>query len=65
MSSTEVRTPELTAEELDLVAEFLRRELHNLPIEIRHTDKRTAKEELHRRLDMCEALLAKITSKAV
>jgi hypothetical protein len=60
MPSTEIQTPVLSALEWEFVAELVHREARNLPIEIRHTDKRTAKEELHRRLEVCETLLAKL-----
>jgi hypothetical protein len=60
MPSTEIQTPVLSASEWELLAELVHREVRNLPIEIRHTDKRTAKEEIHRRLEACETLLAKI-----
>lgn len=58
---TEVQSPVLTGEEVDLLTELLNREARNLPLEIRHTDKRATKEALHRRLTACEALLAKFT----
>ena len=60
MPSTEIRTPVLSTSEWELLAELVHREVRNLPIEIRHTDKRAAKEELHRRLEACETLFAKL-----
>ena len=60
MPSTEVQTPVLNAAEWELLGELLQREVRNLTLEIRHTDKRAAKDELHRRLAACETLLAKL-----
>ena len=60
MSSTGIQTPALSAVEWRLLVELVQREVRNLPIEIRHTDMRAAKEELHHRLEACETLLAKL-----
>lgn len=60
MPTTAVQIPVLTAEEWDFLGELLRREVRNLPIEMRHTDARSAREAIHRRLEEAEALLAKL-----
>jgi hypothetical protein len=60
MPSTEVQSPALTAEEWELLGELLRREVRNLPLEMRHTDARSAREAIHQRLDKAETLLAKL-----
>ena len=60
MPSTELQSPALTADEWELLGELLRREARNLPIEMRHTDARSAREAIHRRLDQVEALLEKL-----
>ena len=60
MPSTEVQSPSLTTEDWQLVGELLRREVRNLPIEMRHTDARSAREAIHRRLEQAETLLEKL-----
>ena len=59
MQSTLTQSPILTSEEIDLLAELLRREARTLPVEIRHTDKRAARDALHHLLLACEPLLSK------
>lgn len=50
----------LTREEKDVVAEVLASEQVRLAVEIRHTDKRAYREELKHRINLVEALLARI-----
>lgn len=51
---------DLSPQELDLLAEMLESELAKLAVEIRHTDKRTYREELKQRFEMVEDMLARI-----
>ena len=60
MPTAELRALELTRDEWELIGDLLRREVRNLPIEIRHTDVRAARVALHQYLDRTESLLAKI-----
>jgi hypothetical protein len=60
MSATDIQAPHLSAEEWELVGELLQREVRQLPIEIHHTDLRSAREALHRRLETVEALIVKL-----
>jgi hypothetical protein len=60
MPSTEAQVPVLSVEEWEIIGDLLRREARNLPVEIRHTDIRTAREALRRELHDVEALLEKL-----
>lgn len=60
MPTAELKSLELTHEEWELISDLLRREVRNLPVEIHHTDIRTARVALHNYLDRAEALLAKL-----
>jgi hypothetical protein len=52
---------QLAGEELTILEELLESERSRLLVEIRHTDHRSFREELRRRLDMVEYLLATCT----
>lgn len=52
--------PVLEEAEWALVAELLEEERRELPVEIRHTDSRAYREQLHRRLEMVEVLLQRL-----
>ena len=52
----------LSGEELALLAELLEAERTKLLVEIRHTDHRTYREELRRRLQIVESLAARCTA---
>lgn len=60
MQPTEVLTPKLTVDEWGLLTELLQHEVQKLPVEIRHTDLRAARQLLHHRLDSAEVLLEKL-----
>lgn len=53
-------TPLLSEEEWSLVSRLLESRQHDLLAEIRHTDRRAFREELHRQLSLIETLLDKI-----
>ena len=57
--------PVLEEAEWALVAELLEEERRELPIEIRHTDSRAYREQLHRRLELVDALLQRLRHVAV
>lgn len=60
MQATEVQNIILNREEWELIGELLRREIRRLPVEIRHTDVRTARQALHDYLVSAEVLLEKL-----
>jgi hypothetical protein len=47
----------LSEAERGLLAELLEQELHELPVEIRHTRSATVRQELHERLAVVRGLL--------
>lgn len=53
--------PTLSDAEWSLVIELLQRERSQLPIEIHHTTTRSFREQLRKRLEMVETLLARLT----
>jgi hypothetical protein len=61
MQKTEIQPITLDAEEWEIISELLQREVRHLPLEIRHTDVRAAREALHEQLRKTEALLNKLT----
>lgn len=60
MPTAELKSIELSHDEWELIGDLLRREVRNLPVEIRHTDIRAARSALHTYLERAEALLAKL-----
>jgi hypothetical protein len=54
--------PILTEPEWALVIELLQLEQRELPVEIRHATGLVAREEMHRRLQMVQALLNRLQS---
>ncbi len=48
-----------SGEEAGILLELLESERARLPVEIRHTDHRSYREELRRRLDIIERLIAR------
>jgi hypothetical protein len=60
MASAEVQSLDLTGEEWALVGELLEREVRRLPVELRHTDLRKAREIIRQRLTLEETVLAKV-----
>ena len=60
MHSVTHRLPDLTEEELAVLAELLESERVKLLVEIRHTDSRTYREGLRRRFEMVEQLEQRI-----
>ena len=60
MTATDTSNVTLTTEEWELIAELLRREIRNLPVEIHHTDVRAAREALHSYQRSVEALYEKL-----
>ena len=52
--------PKLSDAELALVIELLEREHHDLPTEIHHCRVRTYRDELKRRHELVESLLARL-----
>jgi hypothetical protein len=52
--------PKLSDAEWGLVIELLQQELHELPVEIRHTRSSDFSEDLHRRLEMVRSLVARL-----
>jgi hypothetical protein len=59
MNSTAPDLADLSQEERALVAELLNSECAKLLVEIRHTERRTYREELKRRLATVERLAAR------
>ena len=59
MNPTIERLLHLNSEEFALLAQVLESERAKLLIEIRHTDHRAYREELHRRLTMLEGMVAR------
>jgi hypothetical protein len=59
---TQVQPVTLEPEEWEIITDLLKREVRNLPIEVRHTDIRAAREALHRQLERTETLLNKLTA---
>lgn len=57
--------PILSDAEWALVVELLEQELHELPVEIRHTRSSSYSEDLHRRLEMVRQLLDRLRPVAV
>lgn len=61
MSAPEFVFPDsLKPEERELLAELLEAERHRLLLEIRHSDHRQFREQLGRRYDIVEALVARM-----
>ena len=60
MATPAMKHVELAAEEWNLLGDLLKREIRNLPLEIRHTDVRAAREALHTYMRRAEALLEKL-----
>jgi hypothetical protein len=54
---------QLTDAEWALIIELLQRERSELPPEIHHTRTMDVREDLHRRLELVENLLAKLAAK--
>jgi hypothetical protein len=51
-------------EEVSLLVELLEQELHELPVEIRHTRSNIVRQELHARLDLVQRLLGRLRESA-
>lgn len=54
--------PILSEAEWALVMELLEQELHELPVEIRHTRSMTYHDDLHRRREMVQELVERLRS---
>ena len=52
--------PKLSEAEWDLVVELLERERAELPVEVRHTRTASVRDELRRREEMLDQLLARV-----
>ena len=57
MPQPDVRSPQLSDEELDLIAELVDRERKQLLVETRHTDSRQLRNELNKRLSLVQETL--------
>lgn len=57
MPQTDVRYPQLSGEELELITELVERERKQLLIETRHTDSRQLRNELNKRLSLVQETL--------
>ncbi len=55
-----ISQPILTDAEWQLVIELLEEERRELPIEIRHTDSRAYRDQLHQRLDAIDSILERL-----
>ena len=55
--------PELSDAEWALIVELVQRERSELPPEIHHTRTMAMREDLHRRLELVENLLKKLSAK--
>jgi hypothetical protein len=47
-----------------LLAELLEQELHELPVEIRHTRSNIVRQELHARLEMVQRMVERLRAPA-
>ena len=57
MPPSDVKTPHLTEEEIDLISELVDRERKQLLVETRHTDSRHLRNELNKRLALVQETL--------
>jgi hypothetical protein len=53
-----------THDEAMLLAELLEQELHELPVEIRHTRSNIVRQELHARLEMVQRMVERLRAPA-
>ncbi|MCC7153155.1 MAG: hypothetical protein IT161_01190 [Bryobacterales bacterium] len=57
MPESDVHSPQLTGEEIELIIELVDREGKQLLIETRHTDSRQLRSELNKRLSLVQNIL--------
>lgn len=60
MAKTLIQTPILSQEEWALLARLLESRQRDLLAEIRHTDRRAFRDELHRQLEIVESLIERV-----
>lgn len=57
MPQSDLKSPNLSEEEIDLIAELVDRERKQLLVETRHTDSRHLRTELQKRLTLVQEIL--------